>query len=458
MLRRPKKSDPLKELRELARFGAWGSLWWHILRSPFPQAVQAARYLKPRKWMPTGEADAQLAHLLVNADHRVVDRVAETVLAAVTHRTHKWMTAMPDAAGFSHREPVVAFSAHHKHDLSVEEIVTADRGGVREVLYQGSASHWSVACIDSERVVARREFGGGMRGDTEVVLYTPGSENVLMNGGGLLDARVEATANGFVVGLKMIPVAFAEADGRQEEIDLSKYGIRVGCDFAVDSTGGRIAFAYENQILVTDSRLQPLHHVSAAKFPSDKRGASAIGFLGDSIVTAEWEDTLKRWKIIGGRIREINGFFGSTPRTLFRFAPVAPWNLLIGEAGNENFFFDAMSLDRTVAPWFLGKTERVVGRFVSAPYGRLAVSEGLLFPAFRVDTSATMSTVLYDLQHPLNLLAKPLVSLTSADAEALRSELDLPEEASPYDLSQEAREVLGLVGRAAALSPSLTSA
>ncbi|MEY9213480.1 hypothetical protein [Thermobifida halotolerans] len=69
-----------------------------------------------------------------------------------------------------------------------------------------------------------------------------------------------------------------------------------------------------------------------------------------------------------------------------------------------------------------------------------------------------MTTVVPDLQHPSNMLAKPLVSPGPADAGNLRTALDASTVSEGCDLSGEARELLALTMRATELRPDLATA
>ncbi|MEV6179662.1 hypothetical protein ACIHAR_37730 [Streptomyces sp. NPDC052016] len=456
--------DPVGMARKFARKGDWRSLWWLILSLPLPQAVGAAAHLKPRKWTPPSDADARLAAVLSGVHTKEALRLG----ADLFHRTTVKMPGslrLVHPAGFCVRHPVVALDTRGR-DTHTSRVVTVDRTGVRSVLYEGPAQHWSMCALDSETVIARREFdSGGYRGDTEIVEYTPGREAVLASGSGLLDAVVEPTATGWVVGTKLLGVALALADGEQEQLDLREFGLRRADLFAVDATGTRIAFADGSRLLVTDSRLQPLHELVVE---SVRHGEfNAITFTEDSIVTAGWDKGLYRWQIIGGRIRGLYAGYDSTPRTIFRLNPVAPWNLLVAEGGNVNYHYDISTLERCASPDFLVPTgpddrdddlrgSRAIGGFVSAPYGRLAVYEGGL--AHRTRTSADFySTIVQDLEHPLNILVKPVLALNATDADRVRPHLDpAPGAGDIYPLTATERAVLEAAIEACDWAPQVT--
>jgi hypothetical protein len=457
--------DPVGQARKWARKGDWRNLWWLILSLPLPQAAAAAAHLKLRKWTPPSNADARLAELLTGLDAKEAARLGTKVFDRTT-QTLPSSLGFANPAGFCVRHPVVALDTRGR-DLHTSRVVTVDRTGVRATLYEGPAQHWSLCALDSETVIARREFdSGGYRGDTEIVEYTPGREAVLASGGGLLDAVVEPTATGFVVGTKLMGVALAVADGEQEQLDLRDFGFHRADLFAVDATGTRIAFADGARLLVTDSRLQPQCDIVAESLRHGQ--FNAITFTEDSIVTAGWEKGLHRWQVIGGRIRGLHSGYDSTPRTMFRLSPVAPWNLLVAEGGNVNYHYDISTLERSPSPEFLVPTgpdnrdddlrgSHAIGKFVSTAYGRLAVYEGMLAHRTRNSVTDFHSTVVQDLEHPLNILVKPLLTLTAADRDRLRPHLDpTPGIGDTYPLTATERAVLQAAVDACEWAPQLS--
>jgi hypothetical protein len=448
-------SEPAGLARRLGQQGDWRALWGMVLSQPLPLAVASLAHLNRRKWSPPSESDAALADVLAGIDAKEAARLGGRLFDR-TAQVLPFRLGFANPVGFAVRHPVAALSVQGR-DFHTQRIVTVDRTGVRNTLYEGPAQHWSLCAIDSETVIARREFdSGGYRGDTEVVEYTPGGETVLANGGALLDAIVQPTATGFVVGTKLAAFAFALADGEQVQLNLGEFGLRRADLFAVDATGTRIAFADDTRMVVTDSRLQPLYDIVAEHLQHG--GINAITFTEDSIVTAGWDKGLYRWQIIGGRIRGLHPGWDSSPRRFFRLSPVAPWNLLVADGGNVNYHYDVTSLDPVTAPGFLvpsGSSEkdddlavpRAIGKFVSTAYGRLAVYEGGLATRTRDSVSDFYSTVVQDLEHPLNVLNKPVAALTGADAERL-----LPQ-AGAYPLDAGERALLESVVRACEWAP-----
>ncbi|MFJ2807978.1 hypothetical protein [Kitasatospora sp. NPDC087271] len=436
--------------RSLARQGAWGGLWKLVLSLPFPQAAAAAAHLKPSRWQPQGMAERQLAQLLAETDRREVVRVGESVHASASRVLPSALNAA-GPVGFCHQLPLAAINLIGE-DLHRCRIVTVDRTGVLNEFYEGPTNHVSLCCVDADTVVALRDFAGdGHLRNAELVEYTPGGETVLAGGTALLGARVEATADGFVTGLRLVRAALGFFGGQELQLDLAEFGFNRADLFAVDPSGTRIAFADGFRILITDSRLEPMHEFAA----DDHLGhgpISAIAFTADSLVTAGLDRGLQRWQVVGDRLRPLHPASFPPPRALHRLSPVPAWGLLVGDGGNENFFYDQTSLDSRTSPPFLGSLDTGIGHFESAPYGRLAVYEGGLFPPTRDSADGFYSTVVLDLDHPLNLLARRLSSLSRADADRSRA---TRADAGRYPLSDSARNVLDRIEAAAELVPEL---
>jgi hypothetical protein len=424
------------QARQLRADEDWPRLWRHILSLPVPHAVEAAQYLALGEWRPPDDADHQLAQVLVDADPHAITQVLGSVLSACTQARPEWLETLCPAA-FAFREPVAALNVLSE-DMSTSRIVTIGRNGLLRTLYEGPAMHYSLCCLDAGTVIARREFESGSRGDSQIVEYTATGEALLASGGAQLDAQVLATAHGFVVGFKLVAAAVAVADGNEAELDLSRHGLRRGDVLAVDAAGTRIAFADGNRILVTDTRLQPLlaDVVDVT--------ITAVAFTADALVVAGDRGELRRFVLTTDRLAAASSTAVRTPRVLFDLAPVPAWDLVVGDGGNERFFFDASTLDRIPAPRFLGDTNYAVGEFTAAPQGRFAVYGSRLFPVGQDDPDGRFPTVVHDLGHPLNTLAKPVRSLTPGDAAA----------DSAYQLSPLQEEVLDLVRRAAAVRPT----
>jgi hypothetical protein len=189
----------------------------------------------------------------------------------------------------------------------------------------------------------------------------------------------------------------------------------------------------------------------------------AITFTADSIVTAGYNKGLYRWQIIDGRIRGLH----SAPRTFSSLSPVPPWGLLVAEGGNVNYHFDSTTLEPCPAPDFLVQAGPVgsddplrdpqaIGQFASSAYGRLAVYEDGLAQRTRDSPTDFFSTVIQDLEHPLNILTKPVATLNAADADRVRPHLNAsPGTGETYPFTATERAVLAAAVAACEWAPKV---
>lgn len=429
--------------------------WQRILSVPLPQAVREAKRVKAHRWHPESEAETELLGILSAIDRKEIEKVSATLFRRTTRILPNLNIGLAGpVGGFGIRHPVAALVGHSPQ--LIEQIVTVDRTGIRSTLYEGPAYHQSLCALDSDTVIARREFDGRSRADTELVEYTSAGETVLAHGMGLLDAVVRATARGYVVGMKLTgqAVAVAVSDGSQEQLDLREFGLRRADLLSVDATGDRIVFADRHTLLVTDSSLRPLHHSVMESIP---HGAiSAVAFTRNSIITAGYDAGLCRWQIIGDHIRGLHSSHRSQPRQFLRLKPVIPWGLLVAEVGNVNYYYDIDELEPLPAPRFLlqsdpnadvrdDRAQRATGGFMSSVHGRLAVYQGgFARPALGLKDQ--FSTVIQDMQHPLHILLKPLGMLDSDDANRVMPYLS--DTSDTYELSASDRALLDAAVRA----------
>jgi hypothetical protein len=99
---------------------------------------------------------------------------------------------------------------------------------------------------------------------------------------------------------------------------------------------------------------------------------------------------------------------------------------------------------------------RAIGKFAASAYGRLAVYEGGLAQRHRTSPTGFRSTVVQDLEHPLNILAKPVFTLNAADADRARPHLNpSPGVGDTYPLTATERAVLEAAVEACAWAPKV---
>lgn len=152
-------------------------------------------------------------------------------------------------------------------------------------------------------------------------------------------------------------------------------------------------------------------------------------------------------------------------RTFVRLSPVTPWNLLVAEGGNVNYHYDLDTLEPCPAPDFLVQAgpadkeddlriPRAIGKFAASAHGRLAVYEGAL--ATRGAPADFHATIVQDLEHPLNVLTKPVSSLAPADADRIRPHLAPSSGAAgTYALTATEQAVLEAAAQACAWAPKV---
>jgi hypothetical protein len=429
----------------MARERDWASLWRLVLSLPAPHAVVAAGHLKRRRWQPGAPADRDLADLLAGASRREVLQVADAVPAAVA-RPLPGVAAQLCPAGFGHGCPTAVVNAY-AHGSHVTRLVVVDRTGATSTAYYGPAVHDSLCCPDAGTVVAVREPDA--QHPAEIVRYTADSAEVLVRGTALAEARVESTARGFAVGSAYAPVAFAMVDGELREAHLDAYGVHRGELFAVDPTGARIAFVGGPRLLVTDAALQPLHALDLPHEGGDQ--FTGVCYPGDAIVASTATGTLHVYRFVDGRLQQVHRGRHATAPAAADLVPVPAWNLLVGATGGPDRCLDALTLDPRGFPHFVDGAD--IGRFSAATYSPLAVYDGTmtLDPRRGQESVGVGATIVHDLRHPLNVLARPIGSLGPADAAMLSAALADGE----YELSHGAQNVLELVCTAAGLAPAL---
>ncbi|XIE81569.1 hypothetical protein AB6O49_34285 [Streptomyces sp. SBR177] len=145
-----------------------------------------------------------------------------------------------------------------------------------------------MACLGPDAVLALR--AGTHRGRAELVVYRPGGRTeFLANGPALVDARVLATATGFVVLPWGVPIALVAERGRAwREVDLVDLGLVRGCTHhAVDPTGQRILLAGGDRMVVTDAGLEPDSAGALWRTPEGHGSVAAAVFLSpEEVVTS----------------------------------------------------------------------------------------------------------------------------------------------------------------------------
>ncbi|MEO3973227.1 tetratricopeptide repeat protein [Streptomyces sp. CAU 1734] len=408
--------------KRLAARGEWSALWELTLAVPVADAVRLARRfpggvlgrLRPaaRRWRPPDEAGrAALATLRRTRPARVPEAPPAVLLPDAVDD--------PRQLSFAPGVPLLALAGGPANStLDVIDLTTRER----RTLTAGQAKHTSLACLPDGSVAAVRRTPRGW----ELVRYEHGTVRLLAAGEQLRGARVVATAEGPVTGLRAAPAALA--GGRP--VDLGRFGLRRGHLLAANAGGTRLALSDGTRLVLTDASLTTL--LASAPVPDYHGEAAELVFCGpDELVTiGTGGGHICVWQAMDGRLVTANRSPGPVP--LCRLFAVPAWRAIGGRriGGVQPLFHDSVTLAprELPMPFADGFTPVVAssadGRHIA--YGRLGSGR-----ARGVVTALSVQ----DLGHPAAMLRRPAAVLTDADLAAAES---APGTASPVGA-----EVLG---------------
>ncbi|MFJ6352898.1 hypothetical protein ACIQKB_26060 [Streptomyces sp. NPDC092046] len=412
---------------------------WDLLRAvPAPDAVRIAHRHGPDHWAPPEDGPARSAALRLAARSRrphAVDRAARAAAArAVWRLPRTGALGAPERVSFAPgQQPVMAWETYRpgkerRRGEHATRIDVYDLAG-RSLLW--SADHVRtgtdpVACLGPDAVLAVRT--GRLWGQIELVLYRPGGRmEVLSSDPTLMEARIFATAGGFVILPWGASVALVAEPGRPvREVRLVDLGLVQNCTtYAVDPTGQRVLLAGGERVVLTDAGLEPLSARSWWRVPEGHGEVDAAVFLSpDEVVTSA--STGGVWLFEQEADRTLVTAMSDSPRMDHLFA-VPAWRVLGGGAAGEETVhtFDAVDLAPVPTPRPLAGTSGRRPRTVTASPGGRYVVHG---------------DEVHDLGLPLSFAGRPVASLTPADRAALGTFLD-GGAAAPAAV----RELLGLV-------------
>ncbi|TYC66676.1 tetratricopeptide repeat protein [Streptomyces sp. CB01881] len=416
------RDDILRTAEHHARRGDWPAYWEAVCRSCLTDAARLARRIPRRRWNPSDAVERDLLDTLRSLPGR---RTAALLAAAAADAT----SALPprlelfneDYVSFAHGRRTLAVAAIT--DDHQEAILTLGlpSGGLT-TLHTGPPNHFSIACIDASEVVAIRQTDHG--GPTnELVRHSTDGTVILARGDAVGGARVVATSNGYVVGLRLGPTALVDdgpgplhPDGLRQ-VDLRPWGLTRGDLIAVDPTGERLVFCDGHVLVATDSRLRRALAVGGLVQPD---AVSDLVFVGrHRLLTSGRGGGLTLWQFQDHRILPV--LRQDTPPLQHLFA-VPEWNTVGGKAHSEGrvHYHDALTLAPRTAPPALTDSEHLTvlnaspdGRFV-AYGGQLAVGEP------RSRRSFDWHSRVHDLDHPGAVLQRPLTGLRPDAVENLR--------------------------------------
>ncbi|MFI9004667.1 hypothetical protein [Streptomyces sp. NPDC053541] len=426
---------------------------WDLMRAvPAPDAVRIAHRHGPDHWVPAEDGPGRSAALRLAARGmrpRAAERAARAAAARAVWRLPRGGgPGAPERVSFAPGRPsVMAWETGE-----TGETWETDRAGgqARSGPYatridvhdiDGRSLLWSaehfrtgtepVACLGPDAVLALR--AGIHRDLAELVVYRPGGRTeFLANGPALVDARILATATGFVVLPWGVPIALVAERGRPwREVDLVDLGLGRGCtQHAVDPTGRRILLAGGDRVVVTDAALQPVSAEALWRTPEGHGPVDAAVFLSpEEVVTSASTGGLYLYEQEAGRT--LLTARSDAPRMDHLFA-VPAWRLLGGRAVDEEptypLTFDSVDLAPVTVPRPLARPSGHGPRTVTASPGGRYVVHG---------------DEVHDLGLPLSFAGRPVASLTPADKAAL--DTFLTDRAAAPAVPAAVRELLALV-------------
>jgi tetratricopeptide (TPR) repeat protein len=432
----------------LARAGDWPGLWALTCAVPIADALRVVRRLPLRRWQPPDDAGRALAIRLADENRKAAADAAEAAIHAGTLRTAD-VFVNADRISFAPGRPFLTLNTNELDGgQRVDRVDLLDlASGSRTQMYRGPEIHYALACLGPDDVVAVRDHQMG----GELVHYSGGTTYPLGDGKLFDGARIAATVDGYVVGLRLAHGALV---GRPWEpprvVDLHPFGLRRGDCVAVDPTGTRLAFADGPRFTVSDAQLTAT--LAEAMISPDHGDVVDLVFTApDELVTTGTGGRMFLWQLIAGSALLV-ARAEAIPRLRQLFA-VPAWRVIGGWAHSESkpYFFDSV----TLAP--VGVPRNVIGgggylqAIAASADGRyLAYGGQLSVDAPRRHRSFELTTVVHDLRHPSALILRPLASLGTVDLAAptppsqaippgVRSLLDLVRAVGAYRLGVDDR-------------------
>ncbi|MEU7018902.1 hypothetical protein [Streptomyces sp. NPDC046385] len=396
---------------------------WHLLRAvPAPDAVRIAHRHGPEHWAPPEDGPGRAAALRLAARSRrphAVDRAARIAGARAVWRLPRTRgPGAPEPASFAPgQQPVMAWETYRTrnqrgHGPHATRIDVYDLAG-RSLLW--SADHVGagtdpVVCLGPDAVLALR--AGSLWAQADLVLYRPGGRTEFLSSDPtLMDARMFATAEGFVVLPRGASVALvAERDRPLREVRLADLGLVHGCTtYAVDPTGQRVLLAGDDRLVLTDAGLRPVSARGGWRLPEGHGPVDAAVFLSpDEVVTSASNGGV--WLFDQEADRILLTAMSDAPR-MDRLFTVPAWRVLGGRAAGEETVhtFDSVDLAPVPLPRPLaGHSGRGPRTVTASPGGRYVVH----------------GAEVHDLGLPLSFAGRLVASLTPADRAALATFLD----------------------------------
>ncbi|MFC9330689.1 hypothetical protein [Kitasatospora sp. NPDC057015] len=395
--------DVDREAHRLTTAGDLAGLWALTLAVPLADGIRLARTLLHR--LPTPDATARsLAERLAAAQPPAFPPPAGVAAPR---------TALPPYYGsgtgisFAHGRPALTLHGVQSDGAWALNALDLTNGRLKR-LHRGDRYEWtSVACLGPRRAVALRSLPDPP--DEELVLLGRGGGQRLAWGDALRGARVAATADGYVVGLRLMrAVLVGTGEDFPVSIPLADTGLH-RCDrIAVDPSGTRIALADGRRIVVA---ALPEARVVAA---TEVDGPAEPLFLGtDGLLTAGANGGLRRWELHDGELSPAGEVATPILESLFS---VPAWRVVGGWTFDRPQFFDSRTLQPVPEPPATAGFQDLSTTWKASADGRFVAHGG--WPP-QSEAQEGPRTVWYDLRHPLAWLARPAAAVTPADLPAL---------------------------------------
>ncbi|MFD7984285.1 hypothetical protein ACFV4M_13055 [Kitasatospora indigofera] len=392
-----------REAQRLTTAGDPAGLWTLVLSVPVADGIRLARTLLHRL-PPPDVATRSLAERLAAAEPPPVPPPG-SVAAPRTALPAYYGTA--EGLSFAHGRPALTLHGVQPDGTWALRAVDLGSGRVRR-LHRGDRYEWlSVACLGPRRAVGLRSLPHPP--DLELALLDRGREERLAWGDALRGARLAATAEGYVVGLRAMRAVLVGTGGDAPvSVPTDGTGLR-RCDrLAVDPAGTRIALTDGHRIVLAALPGVAVIAVAGAA------GAAELLLIGpDRLLTAGANGGLRRWELRG---RELSPTGEVATPVLEHLFAVPAWRVVGGWASDRPYFFDSHTLEPVPEPpATAGFQDRTMTWKVS-PDGRFVAHGG--WPP-QSDAQEEPRTVCHDLQHPLAWLARPAAAVTAADLPGL---------------------------------------
>ncbi|MCM2388714.1 tetratricopeptide repeat protein [Streptomyces albipurpureus] len=411
--------------RRLRRQRNWPELWEFILSVPVADAVRVVRQL-PRHWRPTDARERSLVARLRVAEPRPLAHAARALGRTAVIRTDDHVL---DARrlSFARARPLLALATVTKTGTEQLRLVHTDTGE-RTPLYEGPARHGSFVVLPSGDVLAIRtrtrpsgqpgrpsgSSGAGTvspSGPWELIRYAAGRADRVGDGALLGGATAVATADGYVIGLRLRSGALlSERGSALREVDLAPFGLGRGDVVAADPTGTRLAFADGPRVVLTDTALTTAIAMSMA--PPDHGNVEELVFVStNELVTVGDRGSVFLWQAVDGQLLMVAE--AKNPPRLRQLFSVPAWRTVGGWAPSRKrvYSFDTATLTARGLPRPSRRPPRAVA---ASPDGRY-LAYATIDRFGRGGRGARVEV--QDLLHPTAAVERPLATLAAAELE-----------------------------------------